>query len=152
MADNFSTRFDEKMLMSQYPINSLIARWARSVAAKLVFIMSSQSYWYLVTPGVSAGVSCDQVLAFYPPLPSLTRAFRPFVMSWCRNPDISIFVFTLWWTNIINIRCWSRMQRELWRGIYCTYPSDTYSVIWIPRRRNVPRHSPRVSCLGQILA
>ena len=46
----------------------------------------------------------------------VTGAFRPFVGSWCRNPDISIFVFTLYWTNIINIRCWSRMQRAVERN------------------------------------
>ena len=46
---------------------SLIAHWARSVAAKVVFIMSLQSYWYLVAAGRRA-VSCDQLLAFYPAL------------------------------------------------------------------------------------
>ena len=46
---------------------SLIAHWARSVAAKVVSIMSLQSYWYLVAAGRWA-VSCDQLLAFYPAL------------------------------------------------------------------------------------
>ena len=118
------------LMMTQYLMGhySLIAHWARSVAAKVVFITELQSYWYLVAAGA------DRECILWPH----RRPFLPIVMSWCRNPDISMFVFTQYyfilnyWTNINIID-----------DVLVSW-ADIYSIIWIPRLY-IPKLSLRVS-------
>ena len=117
---------------------SLIARWARSVAAKVIFIMSLQSYWYLV----AAGALCR---ILWPAHKCSHRAIPAICNELVQKSWYSIFVFTLD-THFQNIRCCSRFQRALCmernKAVY------NYPILHIFRNLNTTMKRPQALCVS----